>query len=492
MKKSILTLLVLFVCAVQPITAYEYFTIYFSDGTKSEAFYATDVDSICYSKISLDSIAYDDWQVQEIYTCDSVYRYPLVQIDSLSFKDVTIERVSKDIASVSATIVPIFTKCNSASEISRYLQVILQIDGVEDAWTDNQSLFVKIRDWGITTFSYPPILENTSNVCSLTRSITKTRKANGSKSPYKACIVNQVGKDELRDNSAIINNLKHYFDEMNIECDSINPLPLFYKTDIYDYDLIFLINHGDYDGQSHWLYTGEEILCTGDVNYISEKDFANLETLANNLFKLEYPDCSPNMLSLGWVGEKREGVKVVVWYVRVSEHYIASSKRDFSGKNTAIFNVACQSLKDNYSLGSIFLNNKKAKCYLGYTESNDIGPKGGEWFIKNLINGSSAYGARKGIPNEWCEQTIDGVSPQLKLLPERGKQTYEYRILNPETLASEELNDNNKSSVRVKGQILMLNNSNVIDKFSYGFQYSANSDMSQADFIKAEGKYGRR
>lgn len=105
MKKSILTLLVLFVCAIQTTTAYEYFTIYFSDGTKSKAFYASVVDSICYSKIGLDSIAYDDWQVQEIYTIDSVYRYPLAQIDSLSFKDVDVNK-SFDILNELFSITP--------------------------------------------------------------------------------------------------------------------------------------------------------------------------------------------------------------------------------------------------------------------------------------------------------------------------------------------------------------------------------------------------
>ena len=69
MKKTVITLLALLVCSILPLHAYEYFTIYFSDGSKSEAFYATDVDSICYSKIGLDSIEYADWQVQEIYTC---------------------------------------------------------------------------------------------------------------------------------------------------------------------------------------------------------------------------------------------------------------------------------------------------------------------------------------------------------------------------------------------------------------------------------------
>ena len=163
MKKHIFTLLALLACTIYPVRAYEYFTIYFSDGTKSEPFYATDVDSICYSKLSIDSIAYDIWQVQEIYTCDSVYRYPLAQIDSLSFKVVDVSNVARDIAKASASIVPLFSKCNSIKELSEYLQAIKEHKEVEDAWTDNQTLFVKIRDWGTMTFSYPPTMKSNNN-----------------------------------------------------------------------------------------------------------------------------------------------------------------------------------------------------------------------------------------------------------------------------------------------------------------------------------------
>ena len=135
MKKTVFTLLIFMVCTIQAM-AYEYFTIYFNDGTKSEAFYATDVDSICYSKLSLDGIAFDEWQVQEIYTVDSVYRYPLAQIDSLSFKDVDVNRVAETLDRTSSTVVPLFSQSKSISELSQSLPTIRNIEGVVDAWID--------------------------------------------------------------------------------------------------------------------------------------------------------------------------------------------------------------------------------------------------------------------------------------------------------------------------------------------------------------------
>lgn len=227
MKKSILTLLVLFVCAVQPITAYEYFTIYFSDGTKSEAFYATDVDSICYSKLSLDNIVYDDWQVQEIYTCDSVYRYPLAQIDSLSFKDVDVNTVAEDLNRASSVIVPLYAQYESAADLSKHLSTIRNVEGVENAWVDGQALYVYIRDYGTITFIYPPqtsisdvfhvrAMQMTSSKPALT-STEHNQTDNG-----RVCIFNHMAKDEnplFDDARWVVKELKEMYDNMGILCD---------------------------------------------------------------------------------------------------------------------------------------------------------------------------------------------------------------------------------------------------------------------------------
>ena len=494
MKKSVFTLLAL-IATIYPVRAYEYFTIFFSDGTKSETFYATDVDSICYSKLSLDSIAYDEWQVQEIYTCDSVYRYPLAQIDSLSFRDVDVINVARDIAKASTSIVPLFSKCNSINELSEYLQTIKEYKEVEDAWTDNQTLFVKIRDWGTVTFSYPPVMKSDNTTSAARSSSPLMRKASESQniSNYKACIIDQTHNDDEHSRARdVTKDLLKSYNDLGIKCETIyDPLPVFFSNTIYDYDLVFLMTHGSYDSHSniHWLTTGEEILRSGDVNEISEKDFDALYDIAEFFFSNKYPDISADKISLGWIGEIKDGIKNCVWYTKVSEKYIASSTRKFSSKNVAVFNLACQSLMDNDHLGNVFLE-KGAKCYLGYTETNTIGDQGGKHFFNNMMSGKCAYGAELSIPNEWRTETLkDGTKPVLKLLPENAEKTKNYRITMPETLSAENQSAEYKESFILKGRMNLLNIDDATSRYKTGFQYSTNSDISQAQDIEVKGKY---
>lgn len=272
MKKTIFTLLALLVCTIQPTTAYEYFTIYFSDGTKSQAFYATDVDSICYSKLDLDSIAYDDWQVQEIYTCDSVYRYPLAQIDSLSFKDVDVNKVAKYISNISTRIAPLFAASSSMKELENNLEDIAAFSGVEDVWTDNQSLFVKIQDWGAMTFSYYPKM-NMHQTARFQYRMASQIADDTNLSKYKACIVNPLYNDGIHGRALqAADSLQKSFNVMGIQCQPVNnPLPEFFSKEIFDYDLIFLITHGNYDSHSkaHWLITSERLFDFEDVEDIN-------------------------------------------------------------------------------------------------------------------------------------------------------------------------------------------------------------------------------
>lgn len=84
---KILILLVVIASYCSVVQAYQYFNIYFYDGTKSEAFYTFDVDSIKCSKYDLNNVKHNDWIVQEIWTANSVYRYLLADIESISFTE---------------------------------------------------------------------------------------------------------------------------------------------------------------------------------------------------------------------------------------------------------------------------------------------------------------------------------------------------------------------------------------------------------------------
>ena len=58
--------------------------IYRNDG-EFNAFLKADIDSIAQSHYDADSVYHADWQMQVVYTADSIYKIPLAAIDSVSF-----------------------------------------------------------------------------------------------------------------------------------------------------------------------------------------------------------------------------------------------------------------------------------------------------------------------------------------------------------------------------------------------------------------------
>ena len=490
MKNTVFTLLIFMVCTIQAL-AYEYFTIYFSDGTKSEAFYATDVDSICYSKLSLDGIAFDEWQGQEIYTCDSVYRYPLAQIDSLSFKDVDENRVAEDIARVNNLIVPLYLQCESISQLTEHLSTIQNSEEVEDAWTDNQSLFVKIRDYGTISFMYPPALvpldaQYEGYRLPSKRAASQESNAHNHLDVQKVCVYNQTINDE-----------SSFFDAAAEACDIIcgmnnvmgiscvpftNLTPKFFQEEIFNYDQIFLITHGEYDQKHnlHWLLTSEELLCVEKENMLS-----NISAGAHLLTK--YPFYSPYLIGCSAHKEIRNGKPCVVYYTKISEKFISASPNRFKQfGNAMVFNAACQSLKGNNNVAKAFID-KGAGCYIGYNETNDIGHGGAQEFCAGMLNGSSVQGSYNCIPSKWKEEIYEVNNAcypvELKIIKSSEKITNSC-IVDIETLEPDKENAN----VKLQGRIKMLNTS-VADNYKYGFQYSTNYEMSQPHNINAEGNH---
>ena len=419
MKKSILSLLALLVCAIQSTTAYEYFTIYFSDGNKSEAFYATDVDSICYSKLSLDNVAYDDWQVQEIYTCDSVYRYPLVQIDSLSFKDVDEDEMVERTAYVCCNITPYYAQCESINEISVHLAEIKNIDGVEDARVDGLTLFVKVEDSGTLTYDYTSEDEPYEDL--FVESMQSNTRSNFRESVSfdhqdfsdisNVCVINQQYRDEERKHKQnAANQFIQFCNELGLYCNPVNdPTPQFFSKEIYNYDLIFMITHGYYDKETglHWFLTGEQLYVSnkeGDVDEETLKNVIKEMWRRNSMTNLGM--LSSNFIYIGTHKEVRNGKKVPVYYTQISNKYISVGNEDFRKPGKAIiFNTACQSLmgkkgKDNNNLAKAFFK-RGAGLYMGYNEENYKGHSAGVYFLAGLMNGKSSYGSYMSIPIEF-------------------------------------------------------------------------------------------
>lgn len=84
MKKILLLLTLLFSVVAGAMAQNNAIYVYRNDG-EFNAFLKSDVDSMRYSHLDADSVYHNDWQMQEVFTADSVYRIPVAAIDSVSF-----------------------------------------------------------------------------------------------------------------------------------------------------------------------------------------------------------------------------------------------------------------------------------------------------------------------------------------------------------------------------------------------------------------------
>lgn len=67
-------------------TAEDRFFLVYQKSGKVSPFFASEVDSIVYSKLDLDSVKHSDWQSQVVYTPDNAYVFPIAEVDSVTFQ----------------------------------------------------------------------------------------------------------------------------------------------------------------------------------------------------------------------------------------------------------------------------------------------------------------------------------------------------------------------------------------------------------------------
>ena len=86
MKKIVSTIVCIIsvICYALPVNAQQAFYIYRNDGVIN-TFITTEIDSMTYSCVGVDSVVHDEYVVNEVYTSDSIYRIPIAVIDSIGF-----------------------------------------------------------------------------------------------------------------------------------------------------------------------------------------------------------------------------------------------------------------------------------------------------------------------------------------------------------------------------------------------------------------------
>lgn len=131
--------------------------VYRNDG-RFNAFLSSEVDSMSYSKIDLDSVAHDYYVIQDIWTRDSVYRIPLSVIDSIS------------IHALPTKYAPSVKKLDVG-----YVDYIEEIDGMKLLFSNRLPNNLKIEEGDILVYERFDSMFNDGFAGKVT-SVTKNRK----------------------------------------------------------------------------------------------------------------------------------------------------------------------------------------------------------------------------------------------------------------------------------------------------------------------------
>lgn len=327
-------------------------------------------------------------------------------------KDDPYMEVCEHVSNVSKEIVEYFEKCNSIDNLRIYIDEMKGIEFVEDISFSTNTMFVKIKDFGTISYSYFPYIEenvgqegNKYNTTSLTRALD-INYGHSALGLENAAIINQVYFDEsfkaCRDVSEATCSILSDAGFRPVEVTS--PKYEFFQRDIYNYDMIFLITHGDWDpyNKVHWILTSTET---------NEDEYKKIDK--DKLYK--YKDIPRDQVTIWAMLERRPnkvGINIskTIYYVAVSEKFIDMSEPRFRKPGSVIFfNTSCESIKGGIeyygkdtdeksdSFATILIE-KGVGYYLGYDESNNVGHVAGLLFFGRLASGFSLERAYETLP----------------------------------------------------------------------------------------------
>lgn len=283
----------------------------------------------------------------------------------------------------------LFKSCKNAEEFGENLDQIRSISGVTDAYICNNAVFIQLVGGGTLSYLYTvsPSFESVNSHTGETKDLFDMTRSESYRSSFiskglegkTACIANQMHEDERFSYIpvSIVPYTKNFFDKSGIQVNAATlPSRDFFSSEIFDYDFIFLITHGEYDDRTdtHWLLTSDR-LNSAQRLWDSVWGYGNVSV----------------------VNEVHDRDTVEVKYFMISDRDIASSENSFKDGPTVFFNTACQSLMGSENLYNT-LKEKGVDAYLGYDESNAVGAEAGMYFIGRIMSGMSIADAYLDLP----------------------------------------------------------------------------------------------
>lgn len=301
------------------------------------------------------------------------------------------QAITQTYQGIAATADTLLLSADPIAGFQRNLALYRGYANVQDAWVDNNALYVAFKKgvqarWSTTPDATNPpydrpVLPPPSSVVSVARSsgISNTR----------VCLVNSMDADEgrtvYRDYFAY---LKRKFENAGFQVTTVNGPAAnvqFFRTGLKQFGVVIIFAHGNHDSRTgrSWLQTGE----VGDPATFPPAVYL--------------PELQSGQMDMNDVKEKRGGNVVETPYYSISDLFIQASyaQGDFPG--TIMYLGACQILKDPNSrpFGQAFAA-KGASAVIGWTELNSVGPSTSKRLFSFLLCGKTLQDAVRALPRE--------------------------------------------------------------------------------------------
>ena len=397
--KTIAAMVLLFTAI--PMHSQNYLKIWFKDG-HTERHFMHLVQNISTTKYDLEGNLHSDYQMQQIVTPDTTYSYYIADIDSMSFRKVDEEQIINNVKTAISAIGPLFEQFNDSLSLARHIDDIQNIEGIANISLTETDMAVQIKDWRTLFFHFPHDGEYDSEE-KYVRSIADFSERLGRKAklvqtkaptinnPVKVAFINQQSNDISREYveetwKRIVGNFNRLgFDATYIPSEKVTIKLL--QEEMFDYDMVCLKTHGGYVNNKHWLLTGEVVDKSWFGKLFDSFDGSeDIDDVGVTEARWTY--------KFGHLFPSEENVDV--YYKVISEDVIAKgNNRFFKDHNTVIFNSACSSLKGNFSLANMLVDEKGLDVYWGYDDTSDSEKNvlTAEYIFDYILNGCSADGA---------------------------------------------------------------------------------------------------
>ena len=543
MNTKLYKYIILFVLTfmAMPMMGQDYMNIFFKNGD-SRKFYMKNITGITATKVDADGVEHDDYICQQITTIYDNYIYRLEDVDSITFTKIDEEKAEQNFVSAMPKVFSAIEDCETIKDVKNHLAEILQIEGVENAWSDGNQLYIKISESETFSFIFDQFADLSSdfNSFQIQRILSRAKetvKPKGAK--MTAVVINQQHKDEdRRKKMSGCDDLVSAFRACGIEADYMDEptVDFFYNNStnpankhFYDYDLIMLSAHGFYGRQLY--YSTEDRFIEGLKchSIITAEDIKDIKFKAKNQsedttdqpsekkwkkyyddfrdWRTEhsYDDISESHLTFGFVKEKRDNIWYWVGHPQLTEYFFRDvAKGTFKNPNTILFNDACESLKGDDGTSDRFakiLFGKGLGMYLGYTETNCTGFWAGVSFYLNMLAGMSVEQSHQSLKSWFKEETsatfkegeIDKTpyGAQLLILPEnKNKDVFLFPVhtvsVNQEDVVSQ---FNKDRSIEISATTSFVFVYDVTTLVPSGFKYGQNPN-NLSEMVSSEKVVG--